>query len=394
MRRYVVGFMPELAGGLRTLAGVGQHLRLLHYYCRPYLEAFARIYYFSYHQESLADYVTEPDLLQGVTLLPRMRVAWPKPYALTMAIQQRAAFRECHVLRVFQATGILPAVMARQWYGLPVVVTYGLPYAEVARQSQRPAWKVALYALLEALTFRFADGIIVTTEYLKERVCRHVTADRVHLVPNGVDTDTFSPRSRHLHRGGGREVVFVGRLEPQKDLPTLLKAASLLAQWGQPVHLRLIGAGSLRTALAQQASSLGVQASFMGTVKHGQLPALLRNADAFVFPSQWGEGHPKALIEAMSCGVPCVVSDCQGNRALIRHEDTGLLFSVGDAQALAKQVARLLGDADLAAALGKRARAYAFQHLDVRALVRREVAILQTLAEERCHRVGVSDGHR
>lgn len=377
-----VGFLPELGGGLQSLARAGQHGRLLNYYCRPYLQHFQRIYYFSYYDEVLAEYTQAPDLLAGVTLVPKVGLLRPKPYSLTMALHHRPAFRQCSVLRVFQATGVLPAIAAQQLYRIPFVTTYGYPYAIVARESGLPAWKVALYALLERLAFRFANGVIVTTEHLREYVGQWVPAERVHVVPNGVDTEVFCPAPQKTSTGNRNTVMFVGRLERDKDLPILLTAGSLLGGKGQPVTLRLVGAGSLREALEHQARDFGLDAHFLGTIRHHQLPDLLQHADVFVLPSP-REGHPKALIEAMSCGLPCVVSDCDGNRSLVKDGENGLLFPVGDAQTLANKMRRVLDNPVLARRLGERARQTIVAQFDIRTLLEREVSILRELAESR-----------
>src|SRR5262249_30204677 len=154
--------------------------------------------------------------------------------------------------------------------------------------------------------------------------------------PNGVDTTLFTPMARPtLAR---RSVLYVGRLSREKNLSALVEGAAKLA--GRfDVALRFIGDGPMRTQLADQAESLGVAAEFTPVVKHRQLPAIIGRADAFALPSLT-EGHPKALLEAMSCGVPCVASDVGGNRAILVDGVTGLLFDHEDHGALAEALAR------------------------------------------------------
>ncbi len=92
------------------------------------------------------------------------------------------------------------------------------------------------------------------------------------------------------------------------------------------------------------------------------------------------EGHPKALLEAMSAGVPCVASNVGGNRAIIDPGATGLLFDLGDPAGLGDALARVLGDPDGARALGARARARIVERYDLGRLVAEEIDLLKRLA--------------
>jgi len=172
--------------------------------------------------------------------------------------------------------------------------------------------------------------------------------------------------------------LFVGRLEKQKNLSALIQAMAQV-QAHIPARLKLIGKGSLESDLRKQAARLGVEVEFAGMVPHEHLPEELNAADVFVLPS-FIEGHPKTLIEAMSCGRPCVVSNCPGNRALVRHEDTGLMFDAHDVPGLAWQLLRVLSDQELAERLGRAARERAVREWDLNRLIEREVELLKSLA--------------
>src|SRR5688572_10229272 len=128
----VLGLLPAIRGGLGDLARTGQHTRLIDGYLRPYIRAFDDVRYFSYLRESLVEYTNEPELRARVRLIPGARVH-PWTYALTMPLLRSRALAGCSVLRVFQVTGTVPAVIAKRLYGVPFVTTYGFWYAELAR---------------------------------------------------------------------------------------------------------------------------------------------------------------------------------------------------------------------------------------------------------------------
>jgi glycosyltransferase involved in cell wall biosynthesis len=253
---------------------------------------------------------------------------------------------------------------------VPFVTTYGFWYARLARSRPR-SW---LHAALERLALGAADAVIVTTPELGAHVGRHVAADRVHLIPNGVDTALFAPAALSP---GDRRILYVGRLSAEKDLGTLVEAAGKLARLD--VRLVLVGAGPERAALESAARARRVPLEVTPVVPHDRLPGLLAGAAAFVLPSLT-EGHPKALLEAMSAAIPCVASDVGGNRAILRDGETGLLFPPGDAAALAAALERVLTDEGLAAALARRAREHVARTYDLGALVGREIDLLCRVA--------------
>jgi glycosyltransferase involved in cell wall biosynthesis len=368
-----VGLLPALGGSIAALRASGQDSRLVDGYLAPYARAFDRVTYFSYVPETLADYTSDPGLLSAVDVrAPARRVARLRR-ALSLPVAERQRLRATSVLRVFQVTGVIPALIARRVWGVPFVTTYGFWYAKLSRPGLPRLAKLAL----ERVGLRAAAGVIVTTTELGDHVARIVgSAARVHLVPNGVDTARFVPGPRRPP-GGPRRVLYVGRLEPEKNPGVIVEAASRLA--ARDVRVCLVGAGSLEPDLRARAAALGVDVEFAGVVDHRRLPERLREADAFVLPS-FTEGHPKALIEAMAAGVPCVASDCAGNRSLVEDGETGALFDPRRADALAACLDRVLGDPGAAAAMGRRARDRAVKELDLATLVDREIALLRSVA--------------
>jgi glycosyltransferase involved in cell wall biosynthesis len=144
------------------------------------------------------------------------------------------------------------------------------------------------------------------------------------------------------------------------------------------LRLRLVGDGAEREALARRAAALGVPVEFTGTVPNGALPKLLKEAAVFVLPSLY-EGHPKALVEAMACGLPVIGSDVPGIAEVVRHRETGWLCPPGDPAALAEALAAVIADASLSARLGAAARADVERRYSVDAVLARELAVIEEL---------------
>jgi glycosyltransferase involved in cell wall biosynthesis len=361
-----LAIFPNRGGSLSDLARSGQLYRFTAHYLPTYAHHFERVLYFSYAEE-------EWDLPRQCKLRPGLRRLHSLLYSLWLPLRYRDDLARCHVARVMQMTGAIPAALAKVRLGLPYVATYGYRYAEFIRPTRR--WASYFLALaVERLGVRMADGVIVTTPRLAQHVARSVPPERVHLIPNGVDTVAFCPPS-HPPSNEPPVSIFVGRLEPQKNLLALLEAIATVSD----LHLVLVGDGSQRQALARRAQELGVTLEFAGVVSYETLPIHLQKADLFVLPSHI-EGHPKALLEAMSVGLPCVGTDVPGIRDMLQDRETGILCSGTDPTSLAAGLRRLLADRVAAQEMGRRARAVIEAEYDLDNLLQREVELLQRVA--------------
>ena len=180
----------------------------------------------------------------------------------------------------------------------------------------------------------------------------------VRVIPQfGVDPELFSP-GEEGKTGDTFTVGYLGRLVAEKGVDDLIRA---MAGLSGPWRLRIVGSGPLRRALESEAQVLGVgeRVSFEEQVPSTEVPAHLRRLDVLVLPSRtrpnWKEQFGRVLVEAMSCGVAVVGSDCGEIPRVIG--EAGLVFPEGDVQALHNCLARLLRDPSLRAELGRRGRA-------------------------------------
>jgi glycosyltransferase involved in cell wall biosynthesis len=158
----------------------------------------------------------------------------------------------------------------------------------------------------------------------------------------------------------GALIVACGRLAAQKDYPTLLRAFRRISA-RHPARLWILGRGPLEDSLAVLAADLGIadRVSFLGFRSNPF--AYMARADCFVLSSAW-EGLANVLVEAMACGSPVVSTRCPfGPEEIITDGVNGLLVGVGDADALADAVIRVLTDRALA---GNLATAGAARALD------------------------------
>jgi glycosyltransferase involved in cell wall biosynthesis len=183
-------------------------------------------------------------------------------------------------------------------------------------------------------------------------------------MPNPVDVNEFCPleetdrqRARAERNLGGPAVIYIGRLAPEKQLPSLLRAFSLSVVRHPKATLTLLGDGPCRAELESLVSELDIASNvtFTGRVPMDQVLRWLQASDIFALVSS-GEGFPCSLAEAMSVGLPSVVSDIPGTRQLIQQNVQGLLATMGDEQAISEALNVLIADGNLRTKMGNLAR--------------------------------------
>jgi phosphatidyl-myo-inositol alpha-mannosyltransferase len=161
------------------------------------------------------------------------------------------------------------------------------------------------------------------------------------LIPNAIHVDAFAARRNGA--GGGR-IVFVGRPEPRKGLPLLLRALEQLD--GATLDLVGVEPGEVEPRT-------GVRAH--GRVSDDERARLLADADVLAAPSLGGESFGLVLVEGMAAGLPVVATRIPGYEAVL-SETAGRLVPPGDVASLAEALRELLGDAGLRARLGEAGR--------------------------------------
>jgi glycosyltransferase involved in cell wall biosynthesis len=152
-------------------------------------------------------------------------------------------------------------------------------------------------------------------------------------------------------------VLFVGRLAPEKDLPTLLRAVPTLVRSRPGVRIVIAGKGQEDARLRQMAQEmqLGDRVVFAGQVTNEDLPAYYAACDVFVLPSLY-EGIPTVLVEAAAAGKPIVSTRTRNVDDVVLDGQSGLVVPVRDPAALAEALALVLADPGRAAQMGEAGR--------------------------------------
>jgi len=324
------------------------------------------------------------------------------------------------VVAAIRETGDTDAIHANYWLSgiaghtakheleLPLVSTFHtLARVKVEVDEAESIERIAA----ETDVIRCSDAILANCAEEADDLRRHygAPADRIEIVPPGVDHAFFSPGDKlgaraalgwtdgwigeHGGRGAADHPVllFVGRIQPLKGLDVAVRALAELDR--EDAELVVVGGPSGRAGpdelarVHDLATELGVRSrmKFVPPQPHHLLSTWYRAADVVVVPSR-AESFGLVALEAAACGAPVVASDVGGLRTIVDDGRTGFLVEPRDPRAFARAVDELVGDPALAGAMGEAAalRAQRFTWSTAAARLRRLYADLTSRALVEC----------
>ncbi len=309
-----------------------------------------------------ADYTafTEPGISQypGWQYLPQPgAVGHPIRRILWEQFAQPAAIRKAHLDLVHA-----PVYAAPLGSRCPFVVTLHDMVPFVYPEMLRPAKRAYLRRIV-ALSARRSAAVICISESTRRDVLRilGISPDKVHVVPVGVEP-AMKPLPRaevdafRVKRGLPEEyLLYVGTLEPRKNIPLLLRAYYVLLQAGRALPPLLVGGGKgwYYSAIEELISdlALGDHVRLVGYIPQEELALWYNGAKVFIFPSLY-EGFGIPPLEAMACGVPVITSNTSALPEVV--EDAGMMVDAHSPDELAVALDHVLRDPQLHRSMAQR----------------------------------------
>jgi glycosyltransferase involved in cell wall biosynthesis len=239
------------------------------------------------------------------------------------------------------------------------------------------------------------DGYIATTEAIREEFATQgLDTGRVTLVTNGVDTTQHAPLSpaardalrRTLGLPPGPLITFVGIVNGRKNVDGILRIWQQVIARGLSGQLAIIGpvpggdADPFLRTLNGFIDQHGLRSRVAFLGQRSDVSRCLQASDVFLFPSRQ-EGMPNAVLEAMACGLPCLVTKGTGTDGIITDGVDGFLRSIDDEQGFADELVRVLSDAELSARVGGAARRTIVERFSLEAIAGRYAALYQELVQ-------------
>lgn len=254
-----------------------------------------------------------------------------------------------------------PAIKVARKLGIPVVYEIRAFWEDAAVDHGTTAEGSLRYRAtrkLETRAIQKVDHVFTICEGLRsDIVTRGIPADKVTVIPNAVDVDSFdlaSPPDAELEKKWGltgKTVIgFIGSFYAYEGLDLLLEALPALVHQSPDIRVLLVGGGPQEANLRQQAEKLGLtdHVIFTGRVPHKEVNRYYDLINILAYPR-----HPMRLtelvtplkpLEAMAQGQLFVASDVGGHKELIEHNKTGVLFKAGDRDSLTQALLSLLND--------------------------------------------------
>ncbi len=304
-----------------------------------------------------------------------MHVAQGLPYPLFQTPPHDLAITS-RILDVHRKVG-LDVVHAH--YAIPHAVSAYLAREAARAYTERPAPKLVTtlhgtditlvgndpsYAALTEHVLLASDRVTTVSQDLANRTCENfkvlATPCDVEVIPNFVDLEFFSPKQGIWCEGP--VAVHVSNFRPVKQVPWLVRAFAMALQ-GRDATLILVGDGPDQPEARQLAERLGIQdkVRFLGV--RDALPQLLGPAHVYCSSSS-EESFGLSALEAMACGTPVVSTRVGGVPEVVEDGVSGFLTELGDLEAYADALARLLFDPELSRRMGAAARQTAIDRFD------------------------------
>lgn len=198
-----------------------------------------------------------------------------------------------------------------------------------------------------------ADRIVIPSSFVKNSfLLKGFAQEKLFCNPYGVSLDTFVPAPRMIKINSPIRIAFAGALSVRKGVVYLLEAIRLLNLKGVRTELYLYG--DWEDDLASIVKKYSAQITHQGGLSQQNLAMSLAQADVFVLPSL-AEGMARVVLEAMACGVPCIVTPNTGYEEIIINGENGLIVPIRNSEAIADCIQMLYEDPVMRNSMASRA---------------------------------------
>lgn len=236
-----------------------------------------------------------------------------KAYPVANKLQKRENFDVCLVFFGIPSGPI--GYMLKKKYKLPYVIRFGGGDVPGFQERFTKVYKIIAPAI--KLIWKKADALIANSQGLKDMALDFYNKKPFDVIPNGVDTEVFYPSVKE--ESDEFKILFVSRLIERKGLQFIIpQLKKIQDSTEKSVKLIVVGDGPYRETLERIAEENHVSdmVEFVGQKGKEEIVPFYQNADLFILPSS-KEGMPNVVLEAMACGLPIIMTPCEGSAELI-----------------------------------------------------------------------------
>ena len=233
------------------------------------------------------------------------------------------------------------------------------PYIVLLRGTDVPFFEDRWYWLdklilswLSPITWKSAANVYANSNGLKQLAQNFLPNKEIGVIYNGVDTEYFYPATQPKLLANKIIILSVGRLVERKNYAMLLKTVAKIPE-NSKIEIQIAGEGPERENLVQLAKNLKVNLKLYGEKFKTELVKIYQQADIFVLPSK-NEGMSNSVLEAMACGLPCIVSDVGGSSEMI--ENNGFVLQKNDEEHLQLKIEYFIKNPEQIELMGNNSR--------------------------------------
>ena len=258
-------------------------------------------------------------------------------------------------------------------YGLPYIIRFG--GGDIPGFQDRFKFVYKIISPAVKVIWKNASALIANSEGLRQFALKFYNEKPIDVIYNGVDAEGYYPD--YSKRNSKRiNLLFVSRLIERKGLQFIIpELKRIQQQTGKDIFLTIVGDGPYRTELEKLVDEYNVRdmVEFVGQKDKAELLCYYQAGDIFVFPSK-REGMPNAVLEAMACGLPVVMTPCEGSSELV--EENGEIVEVADME---KCLAALINDVNRMQHFGVESRSRVVKFFSWNEIVNQYIIIMEKI---------------
>lgn len=243
--------------------------------------------------------------------------------------------------------------LLKKKYHIPYIIRFG--GGDIPGFQVRFGKVYKLIAPFIRLIWNNADRLIANSEGLRQLAYDFYNKKEIQVITNGVDTDYYVPKENVSQE---INLLFASRLIERKGLQFLVpQMKQIIQNCSNKIRLTVVGDGPYRCTLEKmvEEEGIGQYVFFEGYKNKDQIVAYYQNADMFLLPSK-KEGMPNVVLEAMACGLPIVVTPCEGSAELVH--DNGVVVPQ---ERFAQEIIKICNNQELMSRMGSESRRMAVE---------------------------------
>jgi glycosyltransferase involved in cell wall biosynthesis len=247
------------------------------------------------------------------------------PYFFYHKLLKKALFYKTN-----QMDGAISAVISKVLYRKKLLLRTGFVLSYNIHQKYDNSILYVASSILEYINYNIADNIIVTSDFAKKYIIKKYRLNhlKIKVLGNYILTNKFYDEKRIRQK----RLLFVGRLEEEKNIFNLLDAVKQTS-----LGIDIFGEGTLKQKITNYIINNKIDAFLFGKIDNSELTSIYNSYEYYILPSLY-EGMSKTLLEAMSCGCICLVSNVPGNVEIIEHKYNGLVIDGTNSNSIVKAI--------------------------------------------------------